>query len=96
MAPGHEPVARRTEAQNGFLPVVTIGLNNHKFAPGLPVVGLLTSPCEVRLEDVRVGCARINVFGQRLFEGVGNGVVIEPDPTELLRSQVGPRSSQRV
>src|SRR5579875_403785 len=84
------------ELQAGILLFVTMGLNDHEFAPGLPVVRLLTSPREARLGDVRVSGARVSVGGHRFFEGVEDGLAIEPDSPEILRSKVHPGSSQRV
>jgi len=58
------------EAQDGLLLLAAVGLYDHEFAPGLPVVGLLASPREVHTGNIRVRGARVRVGGHRLFEGV--------------------------
>lgn len=67
----------------------TMGVDHHELAPCLPVVGFLTSPREVPFGNVRVSSTRLSVLGHWLFEGVNDGLIIEPDAAEPF----GPRSS---
>src|SRR5215472_3991442 len=81
---GHLPTGQSITMER--LLRVPIGLNNHEFAPRIAVVRFLAPPRKMRRRNTSVSDALISARPRGLPEGVGDGLAIEPDSSELLRS----------